>query len=110
MYRCSNSECMHAFCFPQPDDAALTEFYETDYYCTQSRLYGQTHPEVLKQILSWLPGARGPFLDVGCGEGLFFNTLPPGVRKGYTGVEADNTARQIARKKPEVKLLQRLKN
>ena len=105
MYRCINSKCRHVFCYPQPDDAALTEFYNTDYYCTDSRLYGQTPPEVLKQILDWFPSVKGPFLDVGCGEGHFFNALPPNARKYYTGVEADDTARKTAREKTGRKIV-----
>ena len=99
MYCCRNKECRHCFRHPQPDDEQLAGFYENDYYGNGNSCYGQTHQEILMQILQWLPEARSPLLDVGCGEGLLYEALPPESRKFYTGVEPDNAARAIAQKR-----------
>ncbi len=99
IYCCRNNECRHCFRHPQPDDEQLAGFYEKDYYGNGNSRYGQTQHEILMQILHWLPEVRNPLLDVGCGEGLLYEALPPESRKYYTGVEPDNTARERAQKR-----------
>jgi SAM-dependent methyltransferase len=99
IYRCRNTGCRHSFCHPQPDDEQLARFYGKDYYGSGNPLYGQTQRSIFRQILQWLPDVRGPFLDVGCGEGFFFEVLPFASRQYYKGVETDKAAREKAQKR-----------
>ena len=99
IYRCRNTMCRHSFSLPQPDDEQLSRFYGNDYYRSANPCYGQTQHTIFKQILQWLPDVQSSFLDVGCGEGFFFDVLPSASRQYYTGVETDKTAREKAQKR-----------
>ena len=97
-YRCSRHKCRHLFRFPQPGDEELRQFYKKIYYPTAGEAeLENTPPHVASQILSWFGSLEGKsLLDVGCGEGTFWQVLPDSARARYVGIEFDALAASSA--------------
>lgn len=110
MFRCTNRQCNHIYCWPQPDDNALKAFYAADYYSHCIPVYRQTSMKISGQLLGLLPEIDGPLLDAGCGEGDLYKSLPDVSKQYYTGVEPDPLARRRARKATRARIVENIEN
>jgi len=110
MFRCTNRQCNHIYCWPQPDDNALKAFYAAAYYNNRIPVYSQTSMEISVQLLDLLPEIDGPLLDMGCGEGDLYKSLPDTAKHYYTGVEPDPLARRRAREATRARIVENIEN
>ena len=111
--QCNN--CGYRFTNPRPKEKTIGSYYKSDNYVSHNsskrgiinKIYHVVRAyqfrKKRKEILSLKKTKENELLDIGCGTGDFINYMK---RKGWNvaGVEADQKARELAKKKVDLEV------
>lgn len=114
IYHCE--ACTLSFTYPVPEEERIADYYQSENYISHTdthkgainKLYHFVRRYALKQKRKWVEKAtglqNGELLDIGCGTGAFMNEMKTSGWK-VTGLEPDQTAREVAAKQYHLALL-----